>query len=38
MIEVSELGRTFTVTRKAGRFRRTREEVVAVGHHRSTGS
>ena len=31
MIEVSDLGRTFTVTRKAGRFRRTREDVVAVG-------
>jgi ABC-2 type transport system ATP-binding protein len=31
MIEVNELGRTFTVTRKAGRFRRTREQVVAVG-------
>jgi len=31
MIEVSELGRTFTVTRKAGRFRRAREQVVAVG-------
>ncbi|MFI9385081.1 ATP-binding cassette domain-containing protein [Kutzneria sp. NPDC052558] len=31
MIEVSELGRTFTVARKAGRFRRVREEVAAVG-------
>ena len=31
MIEVNELGRTFTVTRKAGRFTRTRQEVVAVG-------
>src|SRR5882757_10462565 len=31
VIEVSELGRTFTVTRKAGRFRRTRQEVTAVG-------
>jgi ABC-2 type transport system ATP-binding protein len=31
MIEVAELSRTFTVTRKAGRFRRTREQVTAVG-------
>jgi viologen exporter family transport system ATP-binding protein len=30
MIEVSELGRTFQVSRRSGRFRRTREEVIAV--------
>ena len=31
MIEVSDLSRTFHVSRKTGRFRRVREEVVAVG-------